>query len=121
MRTSVTDSNTKILAYLLYQDSGGVWQSSYSSDTLNKGNIEEWVNFVITFDNGTVTHYVNGTQGTSTTLALTGQNPTQNLQYGIVGWNYYEGKFANGNIYNRVLTASEVLQNYNATKSRFGL
>ena len=33
----------------------------------------------------------------------------------------FSGKVASTKIYNRALTASEVLQNYNATKARFGL
>jgi hypothetical protein len=33
----------------------------------------------------------------------------------------YEGKLSNLKIYNRALSAAEVLQNYNATKGRFGL
>jgi len=32
-----------------------------------------------------------------------------------------DGKFALGMVYNRVLTDAEILQNYNAQKSRFGL
>jgi hypothetical protein len=33
----------------------------------------------------------------------------------------FNGKISTTRIYNRALTAQEVLQNYNATKSRFGL
>jgi hypothetical protein len=33
----------------------------------------------------------------------------------------YTGKLANFSAYNKALTAQEVLQNYNATKARFGL
>jgi hypothetical protein len=35
--------------------------------------------------------------------------------------NYSDGNIANVQIYNRALSATEVLQNYNAQKSRFGL
>ena len=34
---------------------------------------------------------------------------------------FWKGKIAVAQIYNRALSASEVLQNYNATKGRFGL
>jgi hypothetical protein len=34
---------------------------------------------------------------------------------------FYSGKISTVQIYNRVLTQTEILQNYNATKSRFGL
>jgi hypothetical protein len=37
------------------------------------------------------------------------------------GGAYANGKFAKTKLYNKVLTSSEVLQNYNATKGRFGL
>ena len=33
----------------------------------------------------------------------------------------YQGNIAVSQIYNRALTATEVLQNYNATKGRYGL
>ena len=35
--------------------------------------------------------------------------------------NYSSGKISNVSIYNRALTASEVLQNYNATRGRYGI
>jgi hypothetical protein len=34
---------------------------------------------------------------------------------------YFQGDVSNARIYNRGLTATEILQNYNATKGRFGL
>jgi hypothetical protein len=37
------------------------------------------------------------------------------------GLNPMTGNIASVQIYNRALSASEVLQNYNATKSRFGI
>jgi hypothetical protein len=38
-----------------------------------------------------------------------------------VGGNLFNGKIATAHIYNRVLSDDEIAQNYNATKSRFGL
>ena len=51
------------------------------------------------------------------------------LQYICIGARYYssanrgyfDGDIANVQLYDRVLTDSEIIQNYNATKSRFGL
>ncbi len=37
------------------------------------------------------------------------------------GGGYFNGQISNTQIYNRALSATEVLQNYNATKGRFGL
>ena len=44
--------------------------------------------------------------------ALIAENPNN------VGYNY-SGKIGAARMYNRQLTSAEVLQNYNATKSRF--
>jgi len=102
----------------------------------------EWNNVVVTVDdniklytNGTLREtkarsvstiiYGNGTINTNgdTNLAFVsslGYAPT--LDQGAGGtWRPFNGDFANGSMYNRVLTAAEVLQNYNALKSRFGL
>jgi hypothetical protein len=43
------------------------------------------------------------------------------LKFGATYTGFTNGKIYNTSIYNRALTASEVLQNYNATKGRFGL
>lgn len=69
--------------------------------------------------------YGNGTINTSgdTNLAFVsalGYAPT--IEQGPGGtWRPFNGDFANGMMYNRVLSADEVLQNYQAQKSRFGL
>ena len=71
--------------------------------------------------------YINGNfEGSST--ALVGNPTTTGTQYITVGAgdgldisNRLTGNIAQSSIYNRALTATEVLQNYNATKSRFGL
>jgi hypothetical protein len=43
------------------------------------------------------------------------------LKFGAGFAGFTNGKIFNAQIYNRALSASEVLQNYNAQKSRFGL
>jgi hypothetical protein len=82
-----------------------------------------WFNSCGTFSSGSSKIYTNGNlENTKNSISLKNQT-------GIL-----EGRIANdavdsrmgGNvaivqIYNRALTAAEVLQNYNATKSRFGL
>ena len=73
--------------------------------------------------------YINGIES-GTGLAQTGdiQTNTQQLTTGVRfnargGGNdsFFSGRIYNNKIYNRALSASEVLQNYNAYKSRFGL
>lgn len=41
--------------------------------------------------------------------------------YGGAGGYPYNGSLSICRVYNRVLTAAEVLQNFNATKSRYGI
>jgi len=82
-----------------------------------------WYHVVATGTNGSQKTYVNGIQVNSTTYAL---SPSVNsnslliakLTYGALYVNMIMGCVR---IYNRALTATEILQNYNATKTRFGL
>ena len=70
--------------------------------------------------------YRNAVVDTSTTGPATISHSSQVVSMGtrIFDGTYqypWNGKIANASIYNRALSASEILQNYNATKSRFGL
>jgi hypothetical protein len=63
-----------------------------------------------------------GTLLSSGTITYT--YPQFNLGFRNVGGvttDPYTGRIAQTSVYNRVLSAAEILQNYNATKSRFGL
>jgi hypothetical protein len=84
-----------------------------------------WYNVVLNLNGSVGNLYLNGNFIVSNSIALTPNSlgsTTQNYigksQYADP---YFLGNFATMLIYNRVLTASEVLQNYNANKGRFGL
>jgi hypothetical protein len=87
-------------------------------------NWDSWVHFVGTYDDSsqTLRTYINGSLSATRTS-------TPSTSYGIYvhkisGTNFggeVKGKISIVRHYNRAITASEVLQNYNATKSRFGL
>lgn len=47
--------------------------------------------------------------------------PSISIGSGFSAERYFKGNISNIKIYNRSLSASEVLQNYNATKARYGL
>jgi hypothetical protein len=66
--------------------------------------------------------YVNGSLSNSSIGTPINVNGAS-TQIGKVSWgyNYYFGKMANFNFYNKILSATEVKQNYNATKRRYGL
>jgi len=69
--------------------------------------------------------YLNGIlQNSTTSIPATVTQAGGNLMIGTFGSSlgfYFPGNIATTQIYNRALTATEVLQNYNALKSRFGL
>jgi hypothetical protein len=71
-----------------------------------------------TFVNGTETSYSSRVN----TLPSTLPNTSTALEIGAAPWapSYFNGNISIVRLYNRVLTASEILQNYNATKGRFG-
>jgi hypothetical protein len=68
---------------------------------------------------GNIFFYKNGVQLTTTNGGSAGLANQTGLQ---IGGNYFlDGNVYNFIMYNRALSASEVLQNFNAQKSRFGL
>jgi hypothetical protein len=85
-----------------------------------------WVNITITCDGTTAIAYKNGTQFTTTTSisTLSTGNSQKSLALGRI--NDFNSSYWNGNIsitriYNRPLSQTEITQNFNAQKSRFGL
>lgn len=91
----------------------------------------QWQNFTMTFD-GSQTGNQNRLQGyingNIQTLTYVGTIPSISgtITDFFIGYldsfsSYADGRIATVQIYNRALTASEVLQNYNATKGRYGL
>jgi hypothetical protein len=87
-----------------------------------------WYNICVVTDNILMYIYVNGTLLTSTTSGGSGLSPvhnsltlgTPNNSPGNPSYNLI-GNIAATQIYNRALNASEVLQNFNATRARFGV
>ena len=88
--------------------------------------INTWNHIACTYGNGVKTIYVNGVQVNQAT-GITGTISTDITglfigAYGPGTGNYFiNGKIANSRVYNKALTASEVLQNYQAEQYRFAL
>jgi hypothetical protein len=80
------------------------------------------VHCVLTYNGSVFTLYKNGVfVGTASWTYGLGSNNVADFNVGT-GWpGYWNGKIHLFKIYNRVLSASEALQNYNATRKRFGL
>lgn len=96
------------------------YQNNYRPSTL------QWYNWVFTYNGSTYAKqfYANGVLQTP---AVSTQNVYQGSGQFNIGANYsIPNQFANGRIalsrvYNRVLSATEVLNNFDAVRSRFGL
>lgn len=95
------------------------FNASLSGTATFSANNWYYVGFTLV-NGGTLTFYKDGvSDGTSSTVSRTTQSST--LRIGDArGVNYgLKGNIAQVSIYNRVLTAAEVLQNYNALKGRY--
>ena len=97
--------------------------ASYSNNDSYNVPANAWISIGFTYDGTTLKVYVNGSQ-LATTIAGSG-NVTSNSDV-RVGWAYdtsrvFGGYIGTTQVYNRALSATEITQNYNATKTRFGL
>jgi hypothetical protein len=141
---SLLNSNTGNYGPRLEMDNAGslIWVYSassnnnnfYSQRVLNSGlqsNI--WTCATITYNgstNNSITYYngndtgisrINGGSGGG---GFIGTFNTPRIGLGFGSFNlprYFQGRISNVQIYNRALSSTEILQNYNATKTRFGL
>lgn len=81
-----------------------------------------WFNMVGVYDGTNASMYINGalvsgpTAKTWNTVANTAQLGRQ-----VYAGEYWNGRIANVQVYNRALTAAEISQNFNATRGRFGI
>ena len=80
-----------------------------------------WYNVVGTYDGNNARLYVDGVlKATVTQTGPLRVSTTENLKIGNNGYNeYLSGDIGPVQIYNRALSANEVLHNYNALKGRF--
>jgi hypothetical protein len=103
-----------------YNNGGGnVFQQGGPSISLNTW---QQVGFVI--NNSVVNFIYNGQIVSTGTFTVAGSFTNGNQNYSIGNYNTgldgaYPGQIASHQVYNRVLSEQEVLQNYNATKGRY--
>lgn len=122
------DPSASDFHWALKNDGTGYKQNLYTTNnsdmygnTIFSTGTWYYVGFTLV-NGGTLTFYVNGnTDGTHSSVSRTPQSSNliigdnRNVAYGLVG------KMGTVQIYNRTLSGSEVLQNFNAQKNRYGL
>jgi hypothetical protein len=104
----------------MYVGNGSVWTESSAS--LGSVTAGEWMHVVYIKDGTTGRTYINGanTGLTFTTLATLGTNAVTAYIGSSSTVQYWDGQIADVQIYNRALTYTEIQQNYNSFKARFG-
>jgi hypothetical protein len=104
-----------------------LWAGNLTNRVNSQLSFNTWNNVGFTYAGTTLTGYLNGSSVGTTTFTWT--KPSANIHFGIMALsntNMGTGAYGHGNVssfltYNRALTATEVLQNFNATRSRFGV
>jgi hypothetical protein len=83
-----------------------------------------WYQSVVTYDGTTITQYTNGSSIGTKVPSSPSLGSASTFNYLMRRWdttNFIDGRLAIVRIYNRALSANEILKNYNANKGRFGL
>ena len=106
----------------------------YQSATTNLSTVitgfsaDVWNYACVVYSTNNMKGYLNGVLSNSPTISLTepgrSLDTTNDMDIGKLNdntSNYIDAKIAQIKIYNRALTPSEITQNYNALKGRFGL
>jgi hypothetical protein len=103
-------------------NSAGAYESIGSPlSTYNNGN---WYLVMFTRNSSNLRLYVNGSEVANGAASLATVSSSQEVWIGrsaFSGAYQWVGDFGETFIYNRVLTSTEILQNYNATKATYGL
>ena len=101
---------------------GGVSGEYYYPKNLNIP-LGSWGNFVVTYDGSNVSIYRQGVfQGQQSTTGTSDWTSGIMLGNAVTINNYaYGGRISNFGLYNRALSSTEITQNYNALKGRYGL
>ena len=100
----------------------------YTTGTIHSTSISlnEWTHIIVTGNGTTTSFYKNGTLVSGPTAdTLTNVTNSKSLLIGALLHDvysyYYQGNISNARIYNRALSAAEILQNYNALLPRYSI
>ena len=133
MVAQYSTSNPSTSSWILETVGSSAYFFIANGSNLASGNVVfdtlRWTHYVGTYDGGTVRIFKNGTASPTTGTSAAMNNSSLNINIGALyssggvqgGDGRWNGRIAATKIYNRALSASEVLQNYNALKSRFNL
>lgn len=117
--------------YSLFQEGTNiVWRQKLTSlasqytTTATYISTSNWAQIVGTYASGDRKTYINGNLVTSDAQSGTIETNSTGMYIGAYGTGtgyFYNGNIAIVRVYNRVLSATEVFQNFNAQRTRFGI
>lgn len=115
----------------LYQTSSNIqlWIAGVAHSSSMTASLNSWSYVSSTWDGNYVNFYINGIFSNSVSQSLPIKTNNVSLKIGTDFRNgtsgpfdyHFTGNISNIQLYNRALSAQEVLQNFNTEKSRFGL
>lgn len=114
----------------VYSNITGDNNQFYAHNVVSSGlSANKWHCAAITYNGGTntsVTYYNGNATGLSRSTigsptGFVGSINSLNIGRGFVNSRYFQGRITQTQIYNRALTASEIQQNFNVTRGRFGI
>ena len=120
------DGNTNNNFGLRFDDSGYIEFRQYAGTELRQGPYSHstWYDICVTVNNLVAKLYVNGQQVGSSHTFSNNFSDTGNIRLGIYSYSsgsYYDGNIAQALVYNKALSATEVKQNFNALRDRYGI
>ena len=111
--------------YITYSFNSSGATTFTANSTGVKWSANVWQQIVLRRESGSVIIFLNGSQigTTKTDTANLGTSDDFVIGRYYTNYNnyYFDGKISNFKIYSKALTASEIQQNYNALRSRFGI
>ena len=109
--------NRLTTTYQLYWDSAGGWKNGNNTDWVTN----QWYHLAWTISGTTLIFYVNGVaDGTVTLAGNIAPSGTSRLGLANAG-EYATGSIGTVQVYNRALLATEIQQNFNAQRTRYGI
>lgn len=85
-------------------------------------SVNAWQHIVATYDGANLRLYRNGVlAGGPTASSGSITNATTTLTIALRGGNYFDGRVSLTRVYNTALSATQVLQNFNSTRLRYGI
>ena len=119
------NNGTRNFNFYIYNNGSG-YQIHFSAGSWGLSNVVslvtgQWYVFAATQDANTIRYYVNGVLVGTTTGAPLYQYQSSTNEFLGNADNYWYGEINTALVYKKCLSTDEILQNFNALKSRFGL